>query len=102
MFAPDALPSSSGRTADSTRFAVGAKYRLMPTPAITNGGTSRRYATVGDETSASHASAPDISAMPTTSSGRLPIRSDSRPAMGATRIGMAVHGSVRRPASSGE
>ena len=62
----------------------------------------RRYATVGDETSASHASAPDISAIPTTSSGRVPTRSDSRPAMGATRIGMAVHGSVRRPACSGE
>ncbi len=35
-------------------------------------------------------------------SGREPIRSESRPAIGATNIGIAVHGSVRSPASSGE
>jgi hypothetical protein len=30
------------------------------------------------------------------------MRSDSTPATGATKIGIAVHGSVRMPASSGE
>ena len=30
------------------------------------------------------------------------MRSESRPAIGATKIGIAVHGSVRRPASSGD
>ena len=42
------------------------------------------------------------SARPVAISGRLPIRSDRMPATGATKIGIAVHGSVRRPASSGE
>ena len=36
------------------------------------------------------------------SSGRPPIRSVTAPAIGATIIGMPVHGSIRRPASSGE
>ncbi len=35
-------------------------------------------------------------------SGRPPKRSDSGPAIGATIIGIPVHGSVRRPALSGE
>ena len=34
-------------------------------------------------------------------SGREPIRSLRMPASGATSIGIAVHGSVRAPASSG-
>ena len=38
------------------------------------------------------------SASPTTSSGRPPMRSESAPAIGATIIGMPVHGSVRSPA----
>ena len=42
------------------------------------------------------------SVSPATISGREPMRSLSRPAIGATNIGMIVHGSVRRPASSGE
>ena len=49
-----------------------------------------------------HASPAAISAMPATSSGRAPMRSLNMPAMGATKIGMAVHGRVRMPASSGE
>ena len=31
-----------------------------------------------------------------------PIRSESAPAIGATKIGIAVHGRMRRPAWSGE
>jgi len=42
------------------------------------------------------------SASPENISGRLPTRSDSTPAMGATIIGIPVHGRVRRPACSGE
>src|SRR4029079_18889892 len=49
-----------------------------------------------------YARASDWSARPAAISGRLPIRSDRMPATGATKIGIAVHGSVRRPASSGE
>ena len=42
------------------------------------------------------------SASPAAISGRPPIRSESAPAIGATNIGIAVHGSIRSPASSGE
>ena len=34
--------------------------------------------------------------------GRLPIRSASAPAIGATSIGIAVQSRMRRPAASGE
>src|SRR6266571_1322011 len=74
---------------------------LLP-PAITNGATRCPYGTAGELIAASQASAPDIRAMPDTSRGRLPIRSDSAPASGAIRIGMPVHGRVRSPACSGE
>ena len=40
LLAPDAWPSSSGRTAESTTFATGAKKRPMPMPARMNGMTS--------------------------------------------------------------
>jgi hypothetical protein len=69
---------------------------------IANGTMSRPYATDGVDTEANHAIAPACSASPAAISGRDPIRSDSRPASGAISIGIAVHGSVRRPASSGE
>ncbi len=39
--------------------------------------------------------------MPRTSSGRVPVRVEMSPAIGATMTGMNVHGNVRRPASSG-
>ena len=51
---------------------------------------------------ASQARAPACSARPATMSGRLPMRSERIPATGATKIGIAVQGSVRMPASSGE
>ena len=35
-------------------------------------------------------------------SGRPPMRSESAPEIGATIIGIAVHGRTRSPASSGE
>ncbi len=53
-------------------------------------------------TSASQARPAAWSASPAAISGRLPMRSDRMPAIGATKIGIAVHGSVRMPASSGE
>ena len=82
--------------------AVGAKNSDMPMPLMMNAGTIARYSTVGVEIAAIQASPSDIRTMPVTSSGRAPIRSDSTPAIGATKIGIIVHGSVRRPASSGE
>ena len=53
-------------------------------------------------TSASQVSAAACSARPAAISGRPPMRSESTPAMGATKIGIAVQGRVRMPASSGE
>ena len=53
------------------------------------------------ETLASQPIAVACSARPAAISGREPMRSDSSPAIGATSIGMPVHGSVRRPASNG-
>ena len=82
--------------------ATGAKKSAMPIPAITNGGTSRAYATSGSETAAIQPSATACRPSPSAISGRPPIRSESAPAIGATNIGIAVHGSVRIPASSGE
>ena len=102
MLAPEAWPSSSGRTDERTTFATGAKYIAIPIPESTNGTTSSEYGVVGVETSAIQASPTAWSASPTTSSGRPPIRSESAPASGATRIGIAVHGRIRSPAWSGE
>jgi hypothetical protein len=101
LFAPDALPSSSGRTDERTTLAIGAKNSPIPVPARMKAGTIARYSTVGVTTSASHASEMACRAMPTMSSGRVPVRVDAMPASGATTTGMNVHGSVRSPASSG-
>jgi hypothetical protein len=100
--APDAWPVSSWRTELSTAFAEGAKTSAIPAPAIMNGTTSCPYGTVGVDTAASQATPPAWSASPVAISGREPTRSDSSPAIGAISIGIAVHGSVRIPASSGE
>ncbi len=40
VFAPDACPASSGRTAPRTALAAGAKTSAMPVPPMTNAGTS--------------------------------------------------------------
>src|SRR4051794_32042630 len=100
--APEALPASAGATDPSTALAAGANTSAIPVPARTNGTISALYATVGSLTIASQVMAIDWSASPLAISGRDPIRSLRIPATGATKIGIAVHGSVRRPASSGE
>ena len=46
-------------------------------------------------------SPPACSASPTVISRWPPSRSESAPAMGAMKIGIAVHGRIRRPAASG-
>ncbi len=102
LFAPDACPSSDGRTAESTTFATGAKNSAMPTPATTNGATSSEYGTVGVETSPIHASATACSVRPVPRISLGLIRSESAPAIGAMNIGASVHGRIRRPAPNGE
>src|SRR6185437_10125772 len=55
-----------------------------------------------DASAATHARPAACRASPVTSSGRVPMRSATAPATGATTIGVAVHGSIRSPAVSGE
>ena len=74
----------------------------MPTPESTNGSTSDEYGAVGVETAASQPSPVACSARPTPMIRGPGMRSDSAPAIGATKIGIAVHGRIRRPAESGE
>ena len=93
--APDAWPASFGPHAREDAFADGAKTSAMPVPAMMNGATRLEYATSADVTTASHAIATACSASPATMSGREPMRSLSRPAIGATNIGIA--GPRQRP-----
>ena len=74
----------------------------MPTPESENGATRSAYAVVGVETAAIHASPAACSARPVPMILLGEIRSDSAPAIGATIIGIAVHGRIRRPDPSGE
>ena len=64
--------------------------------------TRSMYGVVGVETAAIQARPAACSASPTPISRWPPIRSESAPAIGATKIGIAVHGRIRRPDSSGE
>src|SRR5262249_41130738 len=85
----------------STADALGAKVRPIPTPAIASGTTNEVY---GEPFSASHANQTSDAACrgrPTRSSARTPVRLTRAPAIGATTIGAAVQGRVRRPASNG-
>ena len=102
MLAPEAWPSSSGRTALRTTFATGAKKSAIPIPETKKGATSSAYGTVGVETAASQPSPIACRARPVAMITRPPIRSESAPAIGATKIGIAVHGRIRSPEPSGE
>ena len=87
----------------STALAVGAKTSAIPAPASMNGITNVAVGRVGrgDRRRASRSRPPAARAR-RTSAGASRSGRESRPAIGATNIGMPVHGSVRRPASSGE
>src|SRR5262249_300628 len=99
---PDALPSSSGLTAERTTLATGAKKSAMPVPEMMNGRTNVEYGAVGELIAAIQPSPIAWSASPVPISGRPPIRSDSAPAIGAMKIGIAVQGRMRRPDPNGE
>jgi hypothetical protein len=101
LLAPDAWPSSSGLTELRTTFATGAKNNAIPIPERTNGVTSCEYGTVGIETAAIQVSPAAWSVSPTAMIRAPPIRSESAPAIGATKIGMAVQGRMRSPAPNG-
>src|SRR6266536_4716989 len=94
LLAPDDLPSSSGRTAERTRFATGAKKSAIPTPATMKGPISSAYGVVGVVTEAIQASAPACIARPTPIRFLAGILSESAPASGAMNIGASVQGSI--------
>ena len=74
-----------------------------PDPGDDEGTDQRRVGDVGVETAAIQASpiaCKRQADLPT--NGLPPIRSDSAPAIGEMNIGIAVHGRIRKPASSGE
>ena len=102
LLAPEACPSSCRRTVLSTTFATGAKKSAMPMPESMNGTTSSEYGVVGVDTAAIHASPIACRLSPTPMMRWPPMRSESAPAIGATKIGIAVHGRIRRPAWSAE
>ncbi len=102
LLAPDAWPSSCGRTAERTTFATGAKKSAIPTPATMNGAIRDVYGTSGVETRPIHASATACRVSPVPMMSRGLIRSESAPATGAMNIGASVHGRMRSPAPSGE
>jgi len=102
LFAPDAWPSSDGFTDERTTFATGAKKSAMPAPERMNGITRSLYGVVGVDTEAIHARPAACIASPRPISFWPPTRSDMAPAIGATKIGIAVHGRIRSPAWNGE
>jgi hypothetical protein len=83
-------------------FETGAKKSPIPIPEIANGATMSMYGVVGVETAAIQPSPIACSASPTPMMRPPPIRSDRAPAIGATKIGIAVHGRIRSPDWSGE
>ena len=74
----------------------------MPMPERKNGATTAEYGIDGEETDAIQAIPIDCNASPAAISRCPPIRSDQAPAIGAMKIGIAVHGRMRRPACRGE
>ena len=102
LFVPEALPSSSRRTAPRTTFATGAQNIAMPMPERMNGPTSPRTRPSARSPPRSMRARRPAETRPVPISLAPPIRSDSAPAIGATNIGISVHGRMRRPEPSGE
>ena len=71
-------------------------------PEITNGATKSAYGAVGEPIAAIQPRPIACSVSPSAISGRPPIRPESAPAIGATKIGIAVHGRIRSPEPNGE
>ncbi len=71
-------------------------------PAMISGTTICPYPTPGSICQASSPSPVACNASPVSMKGRVPNRSASAPATGATSRGMAFHTRMRTPASSGE
>ena len=82
--------------------AIGAKNIPIPTPEMANGSTMSRYGVVGVETAAIQPRPIACSASPVPMMRLAEMRSESAPAIGATTIGIAVHGRIRRPDPNGE
>ena len=101
--APEAWPASSGRTDVEHRVGRRGEDEPHAGAAEDERRDQRRVRDVdlGDDRQPARPRRA-CSASPSAISGREPMRSESSPAIGATNIGIAVHGSVRSPDSSGE
>ena len=101
LFTPDAFPTASGATAPMTAFCAEGSAIETPQPAITSAGTSSTYAIAGSATSAIQPRPMRLQQQPA-GEERAARRSGrrARPATGATKNSVAVHGSSRSPASS--
>ena len=93
---------SCGATALITAAGAIGRAIEMPMPAISSGSTKGPYAAPVEASCAIQVRPIAWTTRPAIISGRRPIRSDSRPAIGETTNGVAVQGSRRKPASSGE
>ena len=103
LFAPDALPSCSAGTEPRTTFATGVKKRAIPPPERMNGSTRCEYGVPVPVTAAIQINPADWRASPTViTRWPPPSRSRNAPAIGAMKIGIAVHGRMRRPDCSGD
>ena len=101
ILVPEAVALSSGAIPCKVAAAIGAKTKLMPTPAAIKGGTKWMYSTLGSRIMPLQSSPILMSAMPTTITGRVPTLDVSSPVSGETTRGARVHGMVISPASSG-
>ena len=98
---PAALPTNSGGTAPTTEFCPAGNVIETPQPAMISGAIIDAYAMSGAAISAIQPIPIPCSSSPPTMNGRSPYRSTNAPASGATKNSVSVHGSSRRPASSG-
>ena len=98
LFAPEALPSSLGpHGAEHDVRDRGEEERHARRPRARTARRGRRTASSASMTAAIQARPAACSASPAAISRWPPIRSESAPAIGATKIGIAVHGRIRRP-----
>ena len=98
---PDATPALLRSTAFIAAVVIGDMTSAMPMPISTKPGSRKPKPEVGVSNDC-HASATATRARPAVMSGRSPMRSVWRPAIGAMTITINVVGRKRTPASSAE
>ena len=98
---PDALPISSGATASRTAVGTVGSAIEIPTPATSSARSSSTQLVASEPRAATQAYPAVCSSRPRTMTGRRPMRSETRPAMGEMTMGVAKNGSSRTPEETG-